>query len=226
MNSATSTPLLPVIRPLSRPVSRLLVKLPFTANQVTAASLVFGLACNWALTLGTWEWAVFGGVMMVLCYLFDNSDGDVARAKNQCSEFGRRFDSFVDWIVHASFFPCLGIGWAGVTGNDLWLWLGWIACAGGTVNYAVGFLVEAREKRQKGDEARTGHEAPEESRRPRTAGEWAVFIFRELFRADFCFIVLALALADGLWLLLPAGAIGSQVYWLAQFAKGANEFHV
>ena len=42
----------------------------------------------------------------------------------------------------------------------------------------------------------------------------------------FCFIVLALALFDLTWLLLPAGAICSQVYWIAQFVRGAREFNV
>ena len=56
--------------------------------------------------------------------------------------------------------------------------------------------------------------------------EWGVFVFRELFRADFCFIVLALTLVDLTWLLLPAGAVGSQVYWATQLVEGADEFHV
>jgi hypothetical protein len=37
---------------------------------------------------------------------------------------------------------------------------------------------------------------------------------------------LALALFDVTWVLVPAGAIGSQVYWITQFAQGANDFHV
>lgn len=220
-------PLLPIIRPLSRPVSRLLVATPLvSANMVTAASLACGLASAWAMMQPGRDWALFGGAMMVLCYLFDNSDGDVARAKNQCSEFGKRFDSFVDWLVHTAFFAALGVGATAASGNEIWAWLGWIAAAGGTVNYGIGFLIEFRDKRRLGEEARTGHESPEESKRPANLKEWALFTFRELFRADFCFIVLALAAFDAVWLLLPAGAIGSQVYWAAQFVKGANEYHV
>ena len=56
--------------------------------------------------------------------------------------------------------------------------------------------------------------------------EGAGFAFRKLTRADFCFIVLALALFDVVWVLLPAGAVGAQVYWLARFQRGAGDYHV
>jgi nitrate reductase NapE component len=46
-----------------------------------------------------------------------------------------------------------------------------------------------------------------------------------VIRNDFCFIVLALALADVLWILLPTGAIGAQVYWMLQFVKGFRRHH-
>ena len=47
-----------------------------------------------------------------------------------------------------------------------------------------------------------------------------------LSRADFCFIVLALATIDAVWVLWPAGAVGAQMYWATQFLRGANEYHV
>jgi len=220
----------PLIRHLSDPVTPLLARLPFSANQITAASLVAGLGSAFAVAQGGGrDLAVVAGVLMVVCYVLDNCDGEIARLKNQCSEFGRRFDSFVDWAVHSAFFAALGIGVSQSTGDAMWSWMGWIAAAGGTVNYAVGFFVEARERRlaeAAGIAARSGHEAPDATHRPHGLKNWLVFALRELSRADFCFIVLALALADGLWLLLPAGAIGAQVYWMTQFVKGARDYHV
>ncbi len=224
--SLDGTRLFPVIRPVSRPFSRLLIRLPLSANQVTAMSLIFGLLCNWCFLQGDWELGIVGGVFFVFCYIFDNSDGDVARAKNQCSDFGMHFDTFVDWVVHATFFPALGYGYAGVTGETWWIWLGWIGFGGSTINYLLGLYIDFREKRRQGAEAPTGHEAPGEAKKPEAWHEWAVYVFRELTRADFCFIVLALAVFDVAWVLIPAGAIGSQVYWMGQFVKGANEYHV
>ena len=51
-------------------------------------------------------------------------------------------------------------------------------------------------------------------------------MFRELSRADFCFIVLALAIFDLTWVLLPAAAVGAHAYWVFRFASGANRFRV
>jgi len=220
----------PLIRYLSGPMTPLLARLPVSANQITAASLAVGLGSAFAVVQsGDWNMAVIAGVLLVVCYVLDNCDGEIARRKNQCSDFGRRFDSFVDWAVHTAFFAGLGIGVAAQTNEQMWSWMGWAAAAGCSINYAVGFIVEARDRRQAvaaGKQPRNGHEAPAAARRPQGYKEWLVFALRELSRSDFCFIVLALALTGGLWLLLPAAAIGSQVYWMTQFVRGAQDFRV
>ncbi len=219
--------LFPLVRHLSYRVTPVLARTPASANQITFLSMVLGLACNWTMMTGNYALAVFGGVLLVLCYILDNCDGEIARIKDQCSAFGMRFDSFVDWVVHASFFPALGFGVAASTGEDFWAWLGWIAGAGSTINYGVGFLLEYRDrKRGKGTDDPTGRAAAVEARLPETWLEWLTFAFRELTRADFCFIVLGLALFDVTWVLLPFGAIGAQVYWASQFLRSAREFHV
>jgi len=210
----SASPVFPLIRRVSRPVTDVLVRLPVSANQVTAVSLLFGLGAAWALTLGRWESDLAAGACLFVAYVLDNCDGDIARLKNQCSRFGMYFDSFVDWAVHTAFFVGLGVGVEAATDEAIWLWLGLAAGAGGTFNYALGFMFDAPDQ------------APEHSRRPATIGEWLLFAFRELTRADFCFIVLALAVFDVLWVLLPAGAIGAQVYWVTALFKRSREYHV
>jgi phosphatidylglycerophosphate synthase len=209
-----------MVRQVSRVLTPLLLRLPVSANQVTAASMVSGLAAGWFMLGGDVQGGIVGAVLLVLCYGLDNSDGEIARLRNQCSEFGRHFDTFADWIVHTAFFAALGVGVAGSTGQNAWMWLGWIAAAGGTINYALGIILEIRESGQENDET-----AGEGERSPETWSEWGIFVFRELFRADFCFIVLGLALFDLTWLLLPAGAIGAQVYWVLLFVRAARKFH-
>lgn len=86
---------------------------------------------------------------------------------------------------------------------------------------ALGIILDGRDKAASEDEDKT-----KTTRQPEGLSDWAVYVFRELTRADFCFIVLALALFDLTWLLLPAGAICSQVYWIAQFVRGARELNV
>jgi phosphatidylglycerophosphate synthase len=216
----------PLVRHLSVRLTPLLLRWPLSANQITSASLVAGLAAAVAVLPGTWGGAVAGGVLLVICYVLDNCDGEIARIKNQSSEFGMYFDTFVDWIVHALFFAALGHGVTEATGEAVWTWLGWAAAAGGTLNYMISLFIEARERRRAGEAYdATGLTAAVEARLPETWWQWTVYAFRELSRADFCFIALALAVFDVAWVLVPLGALGAQVYWLAQFVRGAREFH-
>ncbi|MBL6945420.1 MAG: CDP-alcohol phosphatidyltransferase family protein [Rhodospirillales bacterium] len=214
-------PAFPLIRHVSARVTPMLLRTPLSANQVTALSLVFGLAGVACMAAGNWRWSVGGAVLLVVDYILDNCDGEIARIKNQCSDFGRRFDSFVDWIVHAAFFAALGYGVSQSTGQAFWLWLGIAAMVGATVNFAIGQYFE--------QSAAVDHEtadSPEESADPSGPGEWILFAFRELSRADFCFLVLILALLDVIWVLVPLGAIGAQAYWMTQFFRAARKFHV
>jgi len=121
----------PLVRHLSYRLTPALVRLPVTANQITAASLVAGLGCAWCYMQGGRVWALGGSALFILCYVLDNCDGEIARLKGLQSDFGMRLDSFADWLVHTAFFIALGIGIGKESGEDLWLWLGWLAAAGG-----------------------------------------------------------------------------------------------
>ena len=218
--------LFPLIRHFSAPLSPRLARFPITGNQITAISLVVGLSGNWFIAEGDFLPTLIGAGLFFLCYVLDNCDGEVARIKKQDSEFGHKFDTMVDWLVNSSFFAALGIGVAGRFDNDLWLWMGMIAAAGGTINYGICLFLDARDKADAEAGAAGGADENGESlRKPEGLSDWVLYIFRELSRADFCFIVLALALFDVTWVLLPAGAIGSQVYWIMQFFQGARDFH-
>jgi phosphatidylglycerophosphate synthase len=151
------------------------------------------------------EYKILGSLLFLISYILDNCDGEVARHKNLTSNFGAKFDTFVDWIVHTVFFSALGYGTAQETGNNVWLWLGVSGSVGGTINYLIVTFIETQ-----GDinMASGGGDLPI------TLKERIIFIFRELFRADFCFIVLFLALTNFLWVLLPTAAIGAQIYWI------------
>ena len=228
------TTLFPLIRQISARVSPRLARLPITANQITAVSLVVGLAGNWYIAEGGFRSTLIGAGLFLLCYILDNSDGVVARLKNQCSEFGDRFDTFVDWVVHATFFAALGIGVEQETGNSLWYWLGWIGALGCSINYFLGLIMDARfeaEVRRKKEEAGNEHTyepstGGDERPSPENWKQWIVFAFRELSRADFCFIVLVLAMFDVAWVLLPTAAVGAHAYWATQFIRGARDYHV
>lgn len=212
-----------MVRHLAAWATPWLFRSPVSANQVTFLSMVLGLGCAGAMARGEWAWTLGGALMLVVAYVLDSCDGEIARLKDQCSEFGERFDTFVDWIIHAAFFAGLGVGVSRQSGEDLWLWLGLIAAGGCTINYILGFLLKARDRARAANQPVASGTAVSH-RDPETPLEWAVFVFRELTRADFWLIVLVLSIFDFTWVLLPAGAIGAQVYWATQFIGGAREF--
>ena len=198
-----------------------------SANQITAVSLLAGVASGWCMMQGERTWAIVGGLFLVLSYVLDNCDGEIARLKNQSSRFGMHFDNFVDSAVHTVFFAALGVGIRKTTGQDIWLWLGWIAAAGCAINYVISIIVDARDRvADQRPGGSTGRGAADQPRTPRRRREWFVFAFREFARADFCFIVLALAVFDLTWALLPAAAAGAHVYWATRFVRGAGQYHV
>ena len=217
---------IPLIRRISVYVTPLLARLPVSANQITAVSLLAGLASGWCMMQGERTWAIVGGLFLVVSYVPDNCDGEIARLKNQSSRLGMHFDNFVDTAVHTFFFVALGIGIGRATGQDAWLWLGWIAAAGSAINYVAGFIIEARDGAAAAARDPDDREMDTRWRMPRGRREWIIYVFRELSRADFCFIVLVLAVFDLTWVLLPPAAVGAHAYWVFRFARGASRFRV
>ncbi|WNK01260.1 CDP-alcohol phosphatidyltransferase family protein [Thalassospiraceae bacterium LMO-JJ14] len=225
--STDKAPLFPLIRHVSAWVSPVLIRSPFSANAVTTLSLIAGMWACWYLSQGTYADGVIAAILFFVCYILDNCDGEVARAKQQCSVFGDKYDTFVDWIVHTGFFIALGWGTARQSGQDIWLWLGLLGGLGGTINYAIGLYMDARDgATSAGAPVEPAESIGEAAMAPQTALQWLAFVLRELSRADFCIIVLVLALFDLTWVLLPTAALGAHAYWMMMFVQGARKQHV
>ena len=215
----------PLVRHVSGWVTPLLLITPISANGVSVLSLLSGIAAGWLLMEGSYASILQAAGLIIVSYVLDNCDGEVARARGQASAFGEALDDFADWIVHAVFFFGLGYGHAEISGENVWFWLGNIAAVGATINYFIGQYLTVLERRREEQEG-VKEEDEEENILPTTLLLWVIYFLRELSRADFCFLVLLLALPGGLWILLPAGAIGAQIYWMTQFVHGARQFHV
>lgn len=208
---------LPFVRVVATPFIRVLAALPVTPNQLTALSLILGLWAAWLFYLGGMQNNIIAAGLFTISYVLDNCDGAIARMKGLESDFGMRFDTFADWLVNACFFICLGWGETVRSGDDIWLWCGIAAAFGGTMNYIID---QFRDTKEKAEGLEKVHDGPDER-----VGDQTVYLSRVL-RSDFCFIVIALVVFDLVWVLLPAAAIGAQVYWGLQFTKGFRRHHV
>jgi phosphatidylglycerophosphate synthase len=217
------TQLFPLVRHLSYWLTLVLLRTPATPNQITTASLMFGLGGAACFVAGVWGWSLTGALLMIAGYTLDNCDGEIARLKKLSSEWGAKFDDVVDWLVDSAFFIALGAGVARHADDSLWLWLGIAAAAGATIDYAIDLLLHAKAKRN--PVAPSREQAAAAPRRPHTATDWLIYVFHKLSRADFCVIVLALVLFDIVWVLLPLAAIGAQAYWIADLFERARGWH-
>ena len=219
----TPEQLFPLVRHLSYRLTPILLKTPATPNQITSISLLLGLACAACFTQGGWITGIIGGLLLVASYTFDNCDGEVARIKKMSSEFGAKLDDMSDWMVDASFFVALGYGTAQVNGQQFWLWLGLAAAAGAFIDYIVDLIYEA--KKSEDPDAISREEQASEPKQPEDVLDWIIYIFHKLSRADFCIIVLGLALFNVTWILLPFAAIGAQAYWITDLFERARGYH-
>jgi hypothetical protein len=106
-----------------RIVSFLFVKIilpfPITPNQISIAALVMGVMSAVFYALGTQEALFIAAVFYAIYYLFDLSDGQVARLKKTGTRIGRIVDGIADYVTHISIYIGLGIG----LGNELHTWL-------------------------------------------------------------------------------------------------------
>lgn len=207
----------PLIRKISTPVSGLIAGFDVTPNQLTTLSLLSGIIAAVCLASERYGVRVGGALLFVLSYILDNCDGDIARLKNLSSRFGEFYDTFCDWLIHAVLFTALGYGEYKISGSTIWLFLGLLASTGATINYLLGFFYNEHQPESTGQDGIILNPA---------FRDYCMLIFRELSRADFCFIVLVLALLDLTWILIPLTAAGAQVYWMARFLEGSRKFHV
>jgi phosphatidylglycerophosphate synthase len=189
-------------RRCSRWLTRVLIRLPVTPNQVTLLSLALGLGAAWALWSATPASALAALGLYLLAVVVDHSDGEVARLTFQESGLGEWLDFSSDTTIHALLVLAMGIT-ASREGGPL------LVAAGGLG--AFGVVMSALF-------ARLLPEAPRPEERVST-------VLKGLGTRDLFYIVLA-AFILGVWqapgllpVLVTLLAVGSQGYWLACLAR-------
>lgn len=188
-------------RRCSRWLTRLLIRLPVTPNQVTLLSLGLGLAAGWMLWAATPGSALVGLLFYLAAVVVDHSDGEVARLTFQESAFGEWLDFATDTATHAVL--VLGMG---VTASRVGGGFGGTPMVVAGVGAALGVVLSALS-------ARFLPEAPRREERLST-------VLKGLGTRDLFYVVLLVFIA-GLWqapgalpVLVGLLAVGSQGYWV------------
>jgi phosphatidylglycerophosphate synthase len=93
-----------VYRPLSRPLTRLLLHTPITPNQISYAVGILGVIGCWLTAQPGQNALVWGAATIFFAGVLDGCDGEIARLKLTSSPYGAWLDTVVDEITTTGYF--------------------------------------------------------------------------------------------------------------------------
>jgi phosphatidylglycerophosphate synthase len=105
-----------VLRPVSRQLTRVLLRAPVTPNTVTVLWLLLGLAASFVFAFGDASAGLLGGALFFAAGLLDYVDGELARLLHQDGR-GAWLDRLASDVVHAAVLAGLTARSYGETGS-------------------------------------------------------------------------------------------------------------
>jgi phosphatidylglycerophosphate synthase len=96
-------------RPISRRITRFLLKFPIHPSAWTISIFVLPLIASVFFVRGDYVSVIVGAAIFQAFSILDGCDGEIARAKNLESKFGERLDNFCDFV--SSLLYVLALGW-------------------------------------------------------------------------------------------------------------------
>ena len=121
-------------RPVSRWLSRYLVRTTVTPNQISLISWMLSCVAAGLMAVSGYPALAAGGTLAQLASIIDGCDGEIARLKRSQNEFGGWFDAVLDRYADA--FLLFGLMWHeyAATGTNLSVVLGFAAIMGSFLN--------------------------------------------------------------------------------------------
>ncbi|MFE4857026.1 DUF5941 domain-containing protein [Streptomyces sp. NPDC056670] len=107
------------VSPYSRYLARWCARRGLTPNQVTTASLLTALIAAGCAATGTRGGYVAAGVLLILSFVLDCTDGQLARYSLQYSTMGAWLDATFDRAKEYAYYAGLALG-AARGGDDVW----------------------------------------------------------------------------------------------------------
>jgi CDP-L-myo-inositol myo-inositolphosphotransferase len=117
-------------RPISRRLTRYLVRTPLAPNQISLLSWGLCVSAAALFILGGYWFLALGGLIAQIASIVDGCDGEVARLKRLQSDFGAWLDAVLD--RYADGFLLFGLLWHGYAagGDPVILFVGFAAITG------------------------------------------------------------------------------------------------
>jgi choline kinase/phosphatidylglycerophosphate synthase len=193
----------PLNRRLSKYFTRYWLKTSWTPNQITALSLMTGLIGLLFFSRGSYIACLAGALFFQLCYILDNCDGEVARAKGISTRWGGWFDVGCDAVIHLFLFPAIAWGlYRGGMGNEALL-LGELAMYGILITFSIFMIKRFLNKRNE----QFLYLSPKKRKE--------IKILEYLKAGDFSLFVLVFALFDLMGVFLWVSAVALQLFWIS-----------
>ncbi|MFC1866776.1 CDP-alcohol phosphatidyltransferase family protein [Thermodesulfobacteriota bacterium] len=96
----------------------ILVKTRVTPNQVTVASIIGGLFCGLCYAFG---WFLIGSIFLFFSHILDCTDGNLARAKEMFSPFGKWLDMVGDRVCEVFIFIGVSFYFVNIESQIVWV---------------------------------------------------------------------------------------------------------
>ncbi|MBU0581100.1 MAG: CDP-alcohol phosphatidyltransferase family protein [Candidatus Margulisbacteria bacterium] len=116
-----------LIRKISIRITKHVARTNLTPNQITFISFLIGMAAAYLISTAVWKNMVVGGILVILSYVFDNVDGEIARLKGLGSKKGAFIDEILDRIKEGILFFTIALALYKQTNNYLAWVFGFIA---------------------------------------------------------------------------------------------------
>ncbi|RPK55453.1 Bifunctional IPC transferase and DIPP synthase [Streptomyces sp. ADI96-02] len=108
------------VSPYSRHIARWCARRGLTPNQVTTASLITALVAAGSAATGTRAGYVAAGILLLVSFVLDCTDGQLARYSLQYSTMGAWLDATFDRAKEYAYYAGLALG-AARGGDDVWV---------------------------------------------------------------------------------------------------------
>jgi len=87
-----------ILRPLAKPLVKILLKTSITPNQVSVLSMLPAITALFFFIEGGYKNIIIGSIMAFIYLILDATDGQLAREKNLKSKLGHWLDGVIGYV--------------------------------------------------------------------------------------------------------------------------------
>ena len=198
-------------RPISTRISRILaIHTQVTPNQISAITLVMGLAAAWFAYLGGYTWWLASAAIFQLASILDGTDGELAILTFRASPLGAWVDTVADNVSYVAFLIGMTAGVWRADLPDFYLYSGAIGLGAAVLSLA-NINMYLRREGESGSALSVQYGYQDGDR----LGHRVMQLLHYLGKRDLiCFVVLVLALIGQLPLGLPIFGVGATLLLL------------